>query len=192
MKNYFAILELTEDATEADIRKAYRALVKKYHPDTRSHHSSEQKFIQITEAYNYLSVPENRRRHAAYIKAPRYKSPSEQELRRKQAEYEDWVRREERMAYVRMRQKQKELEEEAFKKTLAYAIMQGVNKVYNVLFLCFAAAVVIIPMYKYYHQEDLPLDQQQSIIAFIIPSCLGLGFAIFGYYYFFILKTDEK
>jgi len=55
MKNrYLEILELQPGATEAVIKKAYRRLSKKYHPDISKVPNAKQKFIEITEAYDFL------------------------------------------------------------------------------------------------------------------------------------------
>ncbi|MFP4088706.1 MAG: DnaJ domain-containing protein [Cyclobacteriaceae bacterium] len=54
MNQYLEILELQAGVTEADIKKAYRRLAKKYHPDISKDPEAERKFIAITEAYNFL------------------------------------------------------------------------------------------------------------------------------------------
>lgn len=191
MKNYFSILEIPVTASEHEVRRAYRRLVKIYHPDSGNTESNEEKFIQITEAYDYLIHADNRRRHAAYLTQPRA-TFSETTKRRKQEEYEAWVAREQHLAYVRMRMKQKELEEEEFKKSFAYKMMHGINLVYNFIFLIVAAAVIVIPIFKYLDQNQLPEQERQNFLTFLIPSLLGVGFLSYSYYYLFILKTDEK
>lgn len=54
MKDYYAILEINSNATESDIRKAYRRLAKKYHPDVNKAKNAHEKFIEISEAYEFL------------------------------------------------------------------------------------------------------------------------------------------
>lgn len=55
MKNYYRILNLKPEATQAEIKKAYRALAVKYHPDKNGGDStSEDKFKEISEAYIIL------------------------------------------------------------------------------------------------------------------------------------------
>jgi len=48
------ILGLTKDATLTDIRKKYRELAKKYHPDRNNDHDATKNFIEVTDAYNIL------------------------------------------------------------------------------------------------------------------------------------------
>lgn len=56
MRNsYLETLELSEGATKSQIKKAYRKLSKKYHPDVSKDIDANAKFIAITEAYKFLS-----------------------------------------------------------------------------------------------------------------------------------------
>lgn len=67
MKNYYEILGVDRDATQEEIKKAYRALAKKYHPDSAPENSQvKEHFQQIQEAYSVLSDPEKREKYNAY------------------------------------------------------------------------------------------------------------------------------
>ncbi len=59
-RDYYEILGLSKDATENDIKKAYRTLAKKYHPDVNKAADSEDKFKEINEAYEILSDPQKK------------------------------------------------------------------------------------------------------------------------------------
>lgn len=67
--NYYKVLELEKSATAADIRKAYRKLARKYHPDLNPNDKSAQaKFQQINEANEVLSDPGKRKKFDQYGK----------------------------------------------------------------------------------------------------------------------------
>ncbi len=67
--DYYKILELDKTATEADIKKAYRKLARKYHPDLNPNNKeSEKKFKEINEANEVLSHLENRKKYDKYGK----------------------------------------------------------------------------------------------------------------------------
>lgn len=66
-KDYYAILNIKRDADEKEIKRAYRKLAKKYHPDTNPNNKeAEQKFKEVTEAYNVLSDPEKKKKYDQY------------------------------------------------------------------------------------------------------------------------------
>ncbi|MBI4691101.1 MAG: molecular chaperone DnaJ [Nitrospirae bacterium] len=61
MKDYYETLGVPRDASEADLKKAFRQLALKYHPDRNpDNKESEEKFKEINEAYSVLSDPNKR------------------------------------------------------------------------------------------------------------------------------------
>ena len=50
-KDYYKILEVPNNATEADLKKAYRKLALKYHPDKNKSQHAEERFKEVSEAY---------------------------------------------------------------------------------------------------------------------------------------------
>lgn len=62
-KEYYSLLGIKSDATDKEIKKNYRLLANKFHPDKNSDPNAASKFIVITEAYDVLS---NRKRRAQY------------------------------------------------------------------------------------------------------------------------------
>ena len=55
VKNYYKTLGLSTSATKAEIKVAYRKLAKKYHPDKNKSKQASQLFIEVNEAYAYLT-----------------------------------------------------------------------------------------------------------------------------------------
>ncbi|MFB4205493.1 Curved DNA-binding protein [wastewater metagenome] len=60
-KDYYRILGVGRDADADEIKRAYRKLARKYHPDVSSEPDAEQRFKEVAEAYEVLRDPEKRR-----------------------------------------------------------------------------------------------------------------------------------
>tara|TARA_R100000935_G_scaffold31595_2_gene52108 strand:- start:207 stop:1124 length:918 start_codon:yes stop_codon:yes gene_type:complete len=67
--DYYKTLELDKSATKADVKKAYRKLARKYHPDLNPEdESAKKRFQQLNEANEVLSDPEKRKKYDEYGK----------------------------------------------------------------------------------------------------------------------------
>ena len=64
-KDYYGILDVDKSANQGDIKRSYRKLARKYHPDVSKEADAEEKFKELNEAYEVLKDPEKR---AAYDK----------------------------------------------------------------------------------------------------------------------------
>jgi len=65
-KDFYKILGVSKDASDADIKKAYRKLARKYHPDTNQGNAAAEKtFKDVSEAYSVLSSKEDREQYDA-------------------------------------------------------------------------------------------------------------------------------
>ena len=71
-KDFYKVLGVSKDATDAEITKAYRKLARKYHPDLNKTKEAEEKFKDISEAYDVLSKKEDRQKYDCLL----YTSPS--------------------------------------------------------------------------------------------------------------------
>ncbi|WEV42065.1 DnaJ domain-containing protein [Bifidobacterium sp. ESL0682] len=64
-KDFYKVLGVSKDASSSEITKAYRKLARKYHPDLNKTKEAEEKFKDISEAYDVLSNEDQRRKYDA-------------------------------------------------------------------------------------------------------------------------------
>jgi molecular chaperone DnaJ len=69
VSEFYALLGISRDASEVEIKKAYRKLAMEYHPDRNSSPQAEARFKEITEAYEVLRDPQKRAVYDRYGKA---------------------------------------------------------------------------------------------------------------------------
>ena len=62
-RDYYEVLGVGRDASQEEIRKAYRKLARKYHPDVNKSPDAEEKFKEVKEAYEVLSDPQKKARY---------------------------------------------------------------------------------------------------------------------------------
>ena len=59
-RDYYEVLGVSRDASQEEIKKAYRTLAKKYHPDVSTDPNATEKFAEIQVAYDCLSDPDKK------------------------------------------------------------------------------------------------------------------------------------
>src|SRR3954467_7738346 len=65
-RDFYAALGVPRDADQDEIQRAYRRLARTYHPDVNKDPGAEDRFKEVSEAYDVLSDPEQRRRYDAF------------------------------------------------------------------------------------------------------------------------------
>jgi len=70
-KDYYKVMGVARDATDAQIKQAYRKLARKYHPDVSKEKDAEARFKELGEAYEVLKTPEKRAAYDQLGQGPR-------------------------------------------------------------------------------------------------------------------------
>jgi curved DNA-binding protein CbpA len=113
MIDYYAVLELPENATDEDIRKAFRIMAKKYHPDVNASQDAEARFLLIHKAYEVLmdrqkrfTFDQSQKAKASTDPFHRYATWVQEQQAKQQAEakrkYQDFLRQKKRIQDSKM------------------------------------------------------------------------------------------
>src|SRR5258706_11457910 len=65
-RDFYEVLGVERDAKPDEIQRSYRKLARTYHPDVNKDPAAEERFKEISEAYDVLSDPDTRRRYDAF------------------------------------------------------------------------------------------------------------------------------
>jgi hypothetical protein len=186
MKNYYHILGVEPGASEDEIRSAFRAKAKEFHPDVNPDPAAHAQFMECQQAYSFLIDQTQRHNYDAMLNAEKI---SAEELRRREMVYKLWVEHQQRKA--RTRTAMESVRYDAKGNPLTRKIWKGVNLIYNLTFMLLFLSVIIIPIYNYSIDLERPEQLQRSPVFFIVPMIVGVIFLVYGYYYWFVMKTDN-
>ncbi|HOT15168.1 MAG TPA: DnaJ domain-containing protein [Bacteroidales bacterium] len=147
MNKYFKILQLSENASEEDIRKAYRKLAKEYHPDVNKSKDAHEKFIEISEAYEILLSQRNKR----LAKEQPYETAASKAA--EEAEYERFREeiRERASRQAQMRYEEFVRQNEAFQKSGLKDLGLLFTIFIRLLLLPLTAALIVVPFVVAFH-----------------------------------------
>jgi hypothetical protein len=186
MKNYYHILGINAGASEDEIRSAFRSKAKELHPDVNPDPTAHERFMECQHAYSFLMDHTQRHNYDAILNA---KKISLAELQRREMVYKLWVEHQQRKARTRTAMESVRYDSQG--NPLTRKIWRGVNLIYNTSFLLLFLSVIIIPIYNYSVDLERPEQLQRSPLFFLVPMLVGVIFLAYGYYYWFILKTDN-
>lgn len=90
-RTHYEILEVSKDATDEEIKAAYKRLSKKYHPDTAKENNTHEKFIEVNEAFQTLSKPISRRDYDLKLKygTEQFEYKTQEEAKEKQPSWRE-------------------------------------------------------------------------------------------------------
>jgi len=176
MIDYFAVLGLRSNATEAEIKKAYRVMALKYHPDKNPSPAAKEMFLKINEAYSYLMDADRRQ---SLVNRPKVSEKRKQEFyARKQQVYENWVKNERHKVYQQA-QKAAQTPYEKFEEKLITKMAIGFGKLFSLIILFISFMVIFMPWIAYLTEEEP--EKRISLFYVIVLSIFGLFF-LYGAY----------
>jgi hypothetical protein len=150
--NPYQVLGIPQDASDEEIKIAYRKLVKEYHPDRNSSESAKVIIVRVNEAHEILSDP---------LKRARYDQPAQPVYYNTQSN-EERIYEEKKKAY-RQRQREREIREEERRKIKEERYFK-VGKVIAVPILVFASLLIIDQLLPENHyQGPAETGWQQSL-----------------------------
>ena len=168
MIDYYAILGLSKNASEADIKKAYRKKALMYHPDKNKSANAANKFLQVSEAYSFLmnadrrkSLQKNQNRAAFY--------------ERKQELYEQWLKNEKQKVKVQT-EKAAATPYEEFEAKFVGGMAKVADGCIAWLMLFVSFMVIFMPWISYMTEEDL--EKRISLFVVCFLTVLGLVFVV--------------
>jgi len=188
MKDYFAILGLAQDADEDDIKRAYRKQARAWHPDVNPDPGATARFVEINEAYEFLSDASLRK---AYEWRQADSTANFDERVRREAVFRMWMADQQARSRTQAYQ-HAEMPFSEFEKSPIFRTAMHISRVYNYIFLFAGACMVILPALSYILQDpNLPEDQKHTLAELILPTLVGCGF-VFGIYYFLFKFKHEN
>lgn len=167
--DYYRILGIKQNASDDEIRKAYRKKAMEYHPDRNSSPDSQEMFIRINEAYEYLMAHPYRR------------NITEEEVSRN---YQAWIdyRREEARRRAEAYAKASYAE---FRKSPVYRSTTVIDGTIVLLGLILATMVIFTTVYGYIYRmriADTPKEEPSMTLA-AISLIIGFSYLIISIFY---------
>lgn len=163
MQHYYKILGLQAGASVAEIKRAYRVLAKRYHPDVNNSPEAREQFMRITEAYDYLLNPPK----AKYTHSTNWQDVENERIRHAKAA----AARAARMRYQALKNKREQEQSRAYSR--------GISVFMGIVF--FALAVT----YGKPFFNELYVDQNAATTTARLVS--------FSYrHYFLVYRVDGK
>ena len=187
MKDYYKILELSFGADISDVKKAYRRLALKYHPDKNKASNAAQIFIELTEAYEVLRDPYKKHEYdKIYEGLFSAKTKTEVVIRTEQRqEYEskqqEWTKFGKTKA-----QEYSSMPFDEFARRLLKEISIGVNYIPNVIGILFTVTMGITFLVL------LPTTEGYAAGLPIMLILFSLGAFYLAYRLFIVAQADYK
>ncbi len=176
--DYYSLLGLKPGATVQEIKKAYRIKALQYHPDRNQSPDSSEKFVRISEAYQYLLTYNN------------YSLVSEEERERA---YSAWIQ-------YRREQARRKAEEYAkasyqeFKKSELYKSSYAIDGRMLVFGFILSSSIIIYSLYGYNYRVEHASNPKEmpSLTFMLLTVALGILFLIITLLYYLAWRAEKE
>lgn len=148
MNEYYKILGLQPGASKSDIKKAYRKLALKYHPDVYEGEGAQEKFVRITEAYQVLL---GNRKFNSKVDNQTAQQEHEENLRKARAK----ARADMRKRYSEFKKRQEKEQNEQF--TVAIFVFVGI----------ILSILIVNVSVNYYHEQQAYVNSDTTICEIV-------------------------
>lgn len=164
MTDYYKVLGVPKQATQDEIKRAYRKLAKETHPDVNPNKDAQEKFVVIGEAYAILGDPEKRKTYHYRIarmqrEVIRRRAEAQTRANSKQSskdfnsgrEYDEWVRQAREKAQSHAGMSYADFKKSRFFRTEAklYLILQQFVFAFTILLSIFIMAIPTLLMFNF-------------------------------------------
>ena len=174
-------MELGPNASDADIKTAYRRLAKKYHPDRSGTRETREQFIAINEAYEVLMKRDEMVRDAI-------KRYQDKQKGRNPKQAKPFNARQRAKTHADMRY-------EEFVKSPIYKTAMVMDSAFDYIFLFLGFMMILAPFIGYVADTINPKNEDVEPEFHVLPIFLGAGF-LYGVWYFLFrpkrLKQKQK
>ena len=171
MKDYYRILQVNRNASESEIKTAYRKLVMKYHPDRNAHPDAHSVFLEISEAYEYLIDPKHRNQPIYESHTANKQSASSHHAdpyyHRSYTEEEREAMRQRAYAHAHQRY-------EEYKKSSHYRFYSRADKFINVGVIGIGLACILLPWYNFIDMLQNRPKEFEPPVMHVLATVFGL------------------
>ena len=176
--DYYRVLGLKQGASDDEIRKAYRKKAMEYHPDRNNSPDSQEMFIRINEAYEYL------------ISHPFRRNITEDEVLRNYQAWIEYRRAESRKraeAYAKASYKE-------FTKSTIYKSATVIDGTMVLLGLLLATTVIVLSVYGYFYRMKVATTarEEPSIMLAAVTFIIGIAYMIISVIYLSAWIAQQK
>ncbi|HAI76479.1 MAG TPA: hypothetical protein DCM08_09535 [Microscillaceae bacterium] len=170
IKDYYAVLGVSRQASLNEIKKAYRALAMRYHPDRNKNPEAQARFVEIVEAYEVLSNPEKRFNYDVFWGAFGQDNVVI-------FQYDQWAEQAHQKA-----EQYAAMPYEDFVKKLLFEVRIAVNYIPNLLAMALVGGVMVVWLYQLFWNEQTSNTLPAGAVLFLLAMLIFLGFILHRLY----------